>query len=181
MSNQLDEWRIFNEIDKLREEFLNSLEFKELRKKKSKFIGALTTEILRRELINLGFEGSNRDVFIEGCPYEIDLLILKKSETPQVNLLYAPHNILAVIEIKFNDSYGEKDPQRVKQVFVYITTKNPQLQCFYITISEVATYKYRIATETLGYACFELFTRKGDLELALKKKQMQTISLGAFK
>ena len=69
-----------------------------------KFVGALTIELLRKELVKLGFNVSNRDVFIEGISYELDLLVVKSGKQPKENIAYCPDDVLAVLEIKFRES-----------------------------------------------------------------------------
>ena len=141
----------------------------------NKFVGAITIEILRKEFAELGLNVSNRDVFIEGVPYELDLLIAKRDKNPEENLIYDPNDVLAVLEIKFRGSYGKdrkgRTPtEKLKMVFDSIREKNNGTKCFYVTISENKRYKYRITEEDLGHACFELFTSTSNLESAMKRK-----------
>ena len=42
-------------------------------------VGALTIEVIRLKLCEKGFNVSHRNVFIEGVPYELDLLVLKEN------------------------------------------------------------------------------------------------------
>ena len=143
----------------------------EMRKKTrcTKFVGALTIELLRKELAKLGFNVSNRDVFIEGVLNELDLLIAKANKQPEENIVYCPNDVLAVLEIKFRGSYGKDCINRIRHVFDLVKGVNNKIECFYVTVSENKNYKYRITREKLGYACFELLTGESNLESALKR------------
>ena len=168
MNNQAKkEWIIFNKIWKLREK--QNFQKKEGRK----FIGGLTIELLREEFLKLGLNVSNRDVFIEGLHNELDLIIAKANKNPIENLIYLPSDVLIVFEIKFRGSYGASQLKKTIKVFDSIKRINNKIECIYVTISERANYIYRLTTETLGYDCFELFTRQTDLENALKRNKMR--------
>ncbi len=152
---------ILNRVLKLRE-----------KTKCTKFVGALTVELLRNELIGLGYNVSNRDVFIEGVPNELDLLIARKDNEPQENLVYLPKDVLVVFEIRFRGSYGKDLLPRLKKVFGSIRELNRKIECFYVSISENENYKHRITKKDLGFDCFELLTRKTNLESALMRKEI---------
>ena len=158
------EWIILNKI----------LELRKIQGKAKKFVGALTTELIRTELLKHRFNVSNRDVFIEGIPNELDLLIVKADKNPKENILYSPDDILVVFEIKFRGTYGENQRNSIKKIFDNIKRKNKNIECFYITISENIKYRHRVISENLGYDCFELLTRESGLETALKKKLLKT-------
>lgn len=157
-------WTILNKI----------LELRKIQGKAKKFIGALTTELIRTELLKYGFYVSNRNVFIEGIPNELDLLIVKAGKNPKENILYSPDDILVVFEIKFRGAYGEDQRNSIKEIFDNIKRKNKNIECFYITISENKKYTHRVTSENLGYDCFELLTRESGLETAVKKKLIKT-------
>ena len=158
------EWTMLNKI----------LELRKIQGRSRKFIGALTTELIRTELLKHGFNVSNRDVFIEGIPNELDLLIVKADKNPKENLLYSLDDILVVFEIKFRGTYRENQKNSIKRIFDNGKRKNENIECFYITISENIKYRHRVTSENLGYDCFELLTRESGLETALKKKLLKT-------
>lgn len=139
----------------------------------TKLVGALTIELLRKELSDLGLSVSSRDVFIEGVPYEIDLLITKKEVIGEANTVYHPSDVLAVLEIKFRGSYGTESNNHVKAVFDSVRAINTNIQCLYVALSENRKYKHRATSENLGYECFELLTRDTNLESALKKQTLK--------
>lgn len=161
------EWTILNKIWEMRN-----------RTNCTKFVGALTIEILRKELRKLGLNVSGRDVFILGIPNELDLLIPKRDKNPEENLIYNSNDVLAVLEIKFRGSYGKdrkgRTPtEKLKMVFDSIREKNNGTKCFYVTISENERHKYRITEGDLGHACFELFTRTSSLESARNRGKLK--------
>ena len=94
----------------------------------TKFVGALTVEILRKELAKLGFSVSNRDVFIEGIPNELDLLITKNGRQPEEKIAYRSNDVLAVLEIKFRGSYGKDMINRIRKVFDSIKKMNKKIE-----------------------------------------------------
>jgi hypothetical protein len=140
----------------------------------TKFVGALTVELLRKEFLTLGLNVSNRDVYIEGIPNEVDLLICKHGALPKENLLYSVSDIRAVLEVKFRGSYGKSAIDNIRNVFDTITSANRNIECLYLTVSENRRYKYRTTKENLGYECFELLTRDTNLESALDKGTLKT-------
>ena len=153
---KMDERKVLNRILELREKL----------EKSTKFVGSLTTELIRKELLKQGLNVSNRDVFIEGISNEFDLLILKPDSKPKENLLYNPNDVLSCLEIKFRGSYGENAINKIKNTFDKVKNINDKIKCIYLTISENRKYIYRITKEKLGnkYECFELFTRDTNLE-----------------
>lgn len=153
-----DAWLILHKILQMRE-----------KTRCTKFVGALTIELLRKEFAELELNVSNRDVFIEGVPNELDLLIAKADKNPEENLVYSSADVLAVLEIKFRGSYGKFSIEKIKDVFNSIKAANKKIECFYISISENRKYKHRITKKNLGYDCFEFFTRESNLESALKR------------
>ena len=155
------ELKLLNKVMKFREEM-----------RATKFIGALTIELLRKELIKEGFNISNRDVFIRGIPYELDLIILKKGEKAQENLLYDPNQVLAVLEIKFRGIYSKKGVENIRRVFDSIKKINKEIKCIYLTISENTNYKYYPDEQKLGDFSFLLLERKTNLERAIEKGRL---------
>jgi hypothetical protein len=151
------EWEILNKI----------LDYRK-RTRSTKFVGAMTIELLRKDLMELGLNVSNRDIFIEGVPNELDLLVAKKGTNPEENLVYRPDDILAVLEVKFRGSYGKSSVVKIKKVFDSIKAANKSIECYYVSVSENRRYKHRITRDNLGYQCFEFFTRESNLESALR-------------
>lgn len=138
----------------------------------TKFVGAITVEILRKEFIKLGLNPSNRDVFIEDVPNELDLLITKHGIIPEENLIYRPDDVLVVLEVKFRGSYGSSSIADIKNVFDSIRGINQKIDCLYVSVSENRHYKYRATLSILGYDCYELLTRDTNLESELEKNRI---------
>ena len=161
----MDEWQILNRI----------LDLRKRQEKSKKFIGALTMEIVRNELITRGLIVSNRNVFIEGISNELDLLILRPNSTHKENLLYNPEDVLYCLEIKFRGIYNKSGIETITNIFNKINEINDKIKCTYLTISERSKRKNRITKEKLGnkYECFELFTRNTTLERALKNNTLK--------
>ncbi|KKK98873.1 hypothetical protein LCGC14_2638410 [marine sediment metagenome] len=151
------------------------LELREKQEKSTKFVGSLTTELIRKELLRQGLNVSNRDVFIERISNEFDLLILKPDSKPKENLLYNPRDVLFCLEIKFRGSYAQKGINQIKNTFDKVKNINDKIKCIYLTISESRKYKYRITKERIGneHECFELFTRDTPLEKALESNTLK--------
>ena len=139
-----------------------------------KFVGASTIELIRNKLLSLALNVSNRDIFIQGVPHELDLLIAKNDVKPIENVLYLPPDVLVVFEIKFRGCYGKPSLNNVKEVFDSVKKVNDKIECFYATVSENSRYKYRATYEKLGYECFELLTRETNLERALSMNSIRT-------
>ncbi len=110
------------------------LELRKIQGKSRKFIGALTTELIRTELLKQRFNVSNRDVFIEGIPNELDLLIVQAGKNLKEKIFYSPDDILVVFEIKFRGAYGEKQKNSIKEIFDNIKRKNENIECIINTI-----------------------------------------------
>ena len=163
----MEEWEILKKVMELRSEFRQS------GGRSTKFVGALTTEQMREKLIQKGFNVSRRDVFIEGVPYEMDLLVLREGE-PSDCLLYKPEQVNAVLEVKFRGTYGKDAIKGIKRKFDAVKKVRADIKCLYVTLSENMKYKYRVTSKKLGYPVFELFTRDTPLERALKKKGIKT-------
>jgi len=156
------DWRILNAILS----FKNKVEG-------TKYAGALTIELIKKELRAEGFNISNRDVFIEGVPHELDLLIAKEGRQPVENLLYLSDDVVAVLEVKLIGGFGKEAIQRTKEIFDTTKKVNNNIECFYVTVSERTNYKWRMTKENLGYECFELFSRDVNFEQALKKREIK--------
>ena len=137
-----------------------------------KFTGAITVELLKKKLIEEGFNVSNRDVYIKGVPYEIDLLILKKGERGKENLFYSPKQIAVVFEVKFSGAYPG-DPEKIDKFFNSVKKVNKSIKCVYLAVSEDIKYKYYPEEKKLGdFSCF-LLKRDTGLERAKSRNELK--------
>lgn len=137
-----------------------------------KFTGAITVELLKKKLMQEGFNVSNRDVYIKGVPYEIDLLILKKGERDKENLFYNPKQIAAVFEVKFSGAFPG-DPEKINKFFDSVKKVNKSIRCIYLAVSENTKYKYYPEEKKLrDFPCF-LLDRDTGLERAKNKNKLK--------
>lgn len=126
-----------------------------------KYTGSLTVEIIKNALslslpINK-IDISPRDVFIRGVPSEIDFVIAKKGAIAQNCLVYEPSDILWVFEIKNSGSFSKETISSIRNNFQKIKNCNPEIECFYLTLSELIGYKWAITEENLAFPSFTLF------------------------
>jgi hypothetical protein len=127
----------------------------------SKFAGAICVELLRERLGRHGIITSNRDVFINGVPVEIDLLIPKPGAVPRHGLLYEPGDVLAAFEVKNSGSFGESTILKTRSSFAKIKSKHKSIYCAYIAIAERHNYRWRVTEENLGSPVYTLFWHNG--------------------
>ncbi|MBI2917326.1 MAG: hypothetical protein HYY01_04955 [Chloroflexi bacterium] len=118
--------------------------------KSNKFVGAVTVEVLRRQLATEGVPTSQRDVFIHGLELEIDLLVLKREVQPRYGVLFQPEDVLAVIEIKSNGSYGQGSITRLLNDYRKVDGLGQGIYFAYVTFTEGLDYKWRVTEETPG-------------------------------
>lgn len=123
----------------------------------NKFTGALTVELLKRYFADKGITTSAQNVYIEGIPIEIDLLIPKKDANPIYGLLYKPEDVRVVFEIKSSGSYGKQTINRIKKSFGDIKKGNKYIKCAYITLKERKGYLHSINDNNIENPAFTLF------------------------
>ncbi len=166
------EWVILHEMLSLNQRYNQAESFPTLKRVK-KLSGAIAVEVLKRELIKQGLVPSIHNVFLEKIPYELDLLILRRNREPVTNLIYNAEDVKAVLEIKYNGSYGKEMVENIKNVFDTIRSKYPSIPCVYATIWERETYKDKVTDTNLGHRAFTFFTGPGDLENANLKNKVR--------
>jgi hypothetical protein len=154
-----NEKEIFDKIESLRQPI-----------KCNKFIGAMTTEVIRETLTNKGFNVSERDSFIKGVPNEIDLMITKKDTLPIFNSYYNPEDVLFVFEIKYRGIYGKEEIDHIKTMFENVRKVNPKINCVYLTIYENKKHPHRATLDKISGEVFELFSPETNMTSAIKKQ-----------
>src|SRR6266481_3784905 len=82
---------------------------------RTKLTGALAIEVIRSRLLQLGLPVSPRDVFINGDPTEFDTLVVRPTAKPLYGIVYDPHDVAAVLEIKFSGVYSQKVPKDLRK------------------------------------------------------------------
>jgi hypothetical protein len=123
----------------------------------SKYAGAVCAELLKHSLSCHGIPSSARDVFIDGIPIEVDLLIPRNGVQPRHGLLYKPEDVRVVLEIKNSGVFEQGAISKIKQNFDVIRRKNPAITCIYVTIAELKGYKYAVTSQALSYPAYTLF------------------------
>jgi hypothetical protein len=114
-----------------------------------KFGGAATVEVVRKSLAAEGIKTSVRNVFIDGVPVEIDLVIPRPGARSTLNgLLFKQQEAAVVLEIKKSGSYGRNSLRSVRDNFKLFGSKG--IRCAYLTIEERQTYRYRATPKNLG-------------------------------
>ena len=119
-----------------------------------KFGGAAAIEILRDALLEEGIATSRRDVYIRGIPFEIDLIIPRKSASPWMELVFEPEQVAVALEVKKTGSYGANGLEKIKNDCVQL--KNAQVEFAYISFEDRENYKYRPTEDKVGCRCFNL-------------------------
>lgn len=133
---------------------------------RTKFTGAATVEALRRHLTQNGIPVSSRDVFIKGITVEIDLLVPKLGATSELDLVYKPHDVAALLEVKYSGIYGRDVVPNLRATFDKITDEYQHIQCAYVTMMEQRGFKYAATREILGYPAYTLHWWSGTREEA---------------
>lgn len=137
--------------------------------KSNKFLGAMTSEVIKEFLKKEGLNVSKRDCFIQGVSNEIDLMIVKQNAQSIFDSYYKSEDILCVFEIKFRGSYGKESIKHVRRTFENVKKVNPKIICIYLTIYENQNYKYRITKYNVKGEVFELFKLFTSMDSAIKR------------
>jgi hypothetical protein len=116
----------------------------------TKATGAVTNEVIRKRLQDEGVNVSLRNVFIEGYPTEWDLIIPKNGAEAELDCIWQPADVLAVLEIKYSGLYDHGAIQRLNQTFFRLTDKHPHIKPYYFTIMETQGACERITDQTIG-------------------------------
>jgi hypothetical protein len=127
----------------------------------TKYIGAVTVELIREALRNQGLTVSARDTFILGVPVEVDLILPRPDASCEHGLLYRPEDVLIALEIKNSGVYGADALDHIKQAFDLIRKGDPAIWCAYITLTERKGYKYAATSENIGASTYTLFWHNG--------------------
>jgi hypothetical protein len=118
----------------------------------NKLTGALVIELIRESFEKHGIRCSPRDVFIEGVPVEIDLLLIEKDAKPKSDLLYQPGDVVAALEIKALGCFGKAAVTSVKTNFEMIHRANDKIMCAYVNLADLEGYKWRVTMDNPNLA-----------------------------
>lgn len=105
-----------------------------------KYTGVVTVEYLQRALSQQGIATSPANVFIEGLPIEIDLIVPKEGATPKHGSLYKPEDVVAALEVKFYGAFGTEALDRLQHNLKKIQSVNRSIWCAYVTLMERQTW-----------------------------------------
>ena len=123
-----------------------------------KFGGAAAIEVLRDELRKEGIATSRRDVYVNGCSCEVDLLVPRKDAAPWLELLYEPREVVVAFEVKKTGSYGEQGRAKIRDDFARLAKLG--ITCVYVTFEDRESYPSRPTEDTVGCDCFALAWHK---------------------
>lgn len=112
-------------------------------KKSKKLRGAIAAELLKQLIneyfskINKPYKASNVNSYIAGSKFEYDLLIVKASATPFIEIVYRPEDVIAIIECKAGGLYKvENDTDNIAKAVNRAIEINSNIRFGYITMSE---------------------------------------------
>jgi hypothetical protein len=148
----MNEWDILNRVEKAKAEFSTTLNC-------AKLTGAITAQILKDAIQSQGIITSNRDIFIRGIPVEFDLIIPRLGADAELELVYEPQDILAVLEIKNAGSFGSKTIEKVRNDFQAVRQLVSDIFCAYVTLYERKTFSYIVTKENVNGNVYTLFWR----------------------
>jgi hypothetical protein len=128
-----------------------------------KLAGSVAVEVIRLALSGLGITLSARDVFIQGVPVEIDLVVPRTMAAPGHGLIYEPSDVIAAFEIKNSGAFPGAVAS-IRRSFELIRSANPHIYCGYITLAERRNYKWAATEQNLGADVYTLFWHNGSLK-----------------
>jgi hypothetical protein len=126
-----------------------------------KYAGAVCAESIRAALRQHGVAASSRDVFIDGVPIEIDLVVPRPRAVAEHGLLYQPEDVLVAIEIKNSGSFGNATIETTSRTFATIRRKDSRISCVYVTLAERKGFRFAVTNENVGASAFTLFEHNG--------------------
>jgi hypothetical protein len=108
-----------------------------------KLRGAIAAELLKKGINKYfgenskPYKASNINSYIAGSKFEYDILIVKESAEPFMEIVYQPEGVIAVIECKAGGLFNvEKDTDNIAQAVNRAQDLNIDIIFGYITISE---------------------------------------------
>jgi len=120
-----------------------------------KFAGAAAVEIMKQALAEEGISTSVRDVFIQGLPVEIDIIVPYARVEPLLNgLLYQPMHVACALEIKLSGLHSKGDVPSLTRKFE--RAKALGVHSAYVTFGERQSYRHKASEEILRFPCFTL-------------------------
>ena len=105
---------------------------------------------------------SEPNSYIEGFPYEYDLLIVKKHSEPMPNTpIYKAEDVMCGMEVKYHGIISptkelENVAKRIKKKFKLVNNAYPHIKFIYITFKEVTETKRKASTNFLEVTRYAL-------------------------
>lgn len=130
---------------------------KELGFKNKQFSGATTVHLIKELLSELNLQTSEKDVFIQNIPIEIDFLVVKPNSKPNFGCLWNSEDVLACFEIKKSGLIDDDGKIKVNSDFSRIQSRYSNIKLFYVTVSETRT---KVATIQKSNDSFTFFIRR---------------------
>ena len=132
----MDDRTVFKRVEK---------SWNEIGKEKcSKYLGTLTTEVIRHALQENGIPTSGRDVFIRGIPIEFDLIIPRQGANCLEGILYDPEDVIAVLEIKTSGLFDYNSIERIEHCRNKVQEANSSIFYGYVTLTERQSFYNKI-------------------------------------
>lgn len=103
------------------------------------------------------------------------MLVLKPGATSDLDLVYKPQDVAAVLEVKYSGIYGRDVVTKLRDTFDRITGEYQHIQCAYVTIMEQRSFKDAATTETLGYPAYTLHWWSGTREQAKQTEDWEQL------
>lgn len=101
------------------------------------FSGAVCVNLLKSVIQEQGISTSEKDVFIQDIPIEVDLLIVKPNSKPLYGLLWKPEDVIAALEVKKAGTISEDGIVKTNSDFGRIRTYHPHIKLLFVTFSEI--------------------------------------------
>jgi len=121
------------------------------------FSGAVCVNLLKEVMSENGICTSEKDVFIQDVPVEVDLLIIRPGTKPLHGLLWNPDDVIAAFEVKKSGTISEKGTVKTNSDFGRIRTYHPHIKLFFITFSEIRS---KVAAIKRSDESFTFFIRR---------------------
>jgi hypothetical protein len=128
----------------------------------NKFKGDVVCRIIQ-QFIGRHLSATNNKIvgpnaYIDGFPYEFDLLVIDKSAEPrELTSSYQAQNVRCVIEVKKGGVYSPAQPKKIAGIFNAVVSRYSHMKCGYLTVEEVYTVArstsmnfYNISKRELG-------------------------------
>jgi hypothetical protein len=123
------------------------------------YAGALTIEYVRRGLAEHGIPTSDRSVFIDGVPFEVDLIVPRNTTPPEHGILYQAENVVAALEVRHAGVFVRGGTDHIRAYFERIQVRCPGIWCAYVTLTEGQGYKWKVTSDNLRFPAYTLFWR----------------------